>query len=186
MKPIVSVVIMFLHFFQLPSFLKGQALSSIHQFSANGMDGQVLSLANFKGKKMLIVNTASKCGLTPQFKQLQKLHATYKDKGLIIIGFPSNDFAKQDPGNNAEIKDFCERNYGVTFLMMEKIVVKGEAQHPIYRWLTSKTENGVMRSKVTWNFQKYLIDEDGHLVDMVSPWKHADCRRIIRWLTKNK
>ena len=134
----------------------------------------------------MIVNTASECGLTPQFKQLQELYEAYKDKNFVIIGFPSNDFGHQDPGKNSEIKSFCERNYGVTFLMMEKITVKGDSIHPIYKWLTSKSENGVMSSHVKWNFQKYLIDEEGHLVDMVLPIKKPDCRRVLRWLASNK
>ena len=176
---------MFLQFLQFPVFLKGQPTSSIHQFTCNSIEGKQIALASFKGKKILVVNTASECGLTPQFKQLQELYDTYKDKNFIIIGFPSNDFAHQDPGNNSEIKTFCERNYGVTFLMMEKITVKGDSIHPIYKWLTRKSENGVMNSRVKWNFQKYLIDENGYLVDMVIPWKKPDCRKIVNWIKKN-
>jgi glutathione peroxidase len=177
---------MFLQLFQLPVLLKGQPTSSIYQFTCNSIEGRPVSLGTFKGKKILVVNTASECGLTPQFRQLQELYEMYKDKDFLIIGFPSNDFAHQDPGNNSEIKAFCERNYGVTFLMMEKIVVKGDSIHPIYKWLTHKSENGVMNSRVKWNFQKYLIDENGYLVDMVVPWKKPDCRRILKWLNKNQ
>lgn len=168
--------------FHLPTLLKGQATSSIHQFSSNSIEAKVINFKDFKGKKILIVNTASECGLTPQFKQLQELYDAHKEKGLIIIGFPSNDFAHQDPGSNVEIKSFCQRNYGVTFLMMEKITVKGNSIHPIYKWLTSKKENGVMNSRVKWNFQKYLIDENGYLVDMVLPWIKPNSKRILKWL----
>ncbi|WP_317897474.1 glutathione peroxidase [Aurantibacillus circumpalustris] len=175
-----------LHFLNLPALFKGQATSSIHQFKANSIEGKIIDLASFKGKKLLIVNTASECGFTPQFKELQKLYDTYKDKNFTIIGFPSNDFGKQDPGNNSEIKSFCERNYGVTFLMMEKIEVKGDNMHPIYRWLTSKSENGVMNSKVRWNFQKYMVDENGYLVDVVSPPKSPNCKKILKWLDTPK
>ncbi len=173
---------MLLNYLVLPAIFKGQASSSIHELSAINMAGKPVSLKSFEGKKILIVNTASKCGLTPQYKQLQELHNEYKDKGLVIIGFPSNDFAKQEPGNNEEIQKFCEINYGVSFLMMEKISVKKPNMHPLYQWLTSKSKNGVMNSRVRWNFQKYLIDEKGHLVDVVSPWKEPGCRKIKKWL----
>ena len=171
-----------LQFFNLHLLFKGQPSSSIHQFTANSIEGKQIDLSTFKGKKLLVVNTASECGLTPQFKELQELYNLYKDKNFMVIGFPSNDFGHQDPGNNTEIKSFCERNYGVTFLMMEKIVVKGDNIHPIYKWLTSKSENGVMNSKVRWNFQKYMIDENGYLIDVVSPPKKPMCSKILKWL----
>lgn len=177
---ILKITAMFLILF--PSLFKGQPSSSIHQFTANTIEGNTLNFKDFKGKKLLIVNTASKCGLTPQFKELQNLFEKYKSQNFMIVGFPSNDFAKQDPGSNNEIKSFCERNYGVSFLMMEKISVKGDSIHPIYKWLTQKSENGVINSKVKWNFQKYLIDENGFLVDVVSPIKKPNCRKIINWL----
>jgi glutathione peroxidase len=170
--------------FLFPALFKGQPTSSIHQFTATSIEGKQIDLKEFKGKKILVVNTASECGLTPQFKDLQQLYTTYKDSGLIIIGFPTNDFAHQDPGTNDQIHSFCERNYGVTFLMMQKISVKGETMHPIYKWLTEKSQNGVMSSNVKWNFQKYLIDEKGFLVNVVSPWKKPDCKTIINWLNK--
>jgi glutathione peroxidase len=175
---------MILNYLSFPVLLKGQPTSSIHQFTATDIEGKTVNFETFKGKKLLIVNTASECGLTPQFKQLQELYDTYKEKNLVIVGFPTNDFASQDPGNNQEIKSFCERNYGVTFLMMQKITVKGENMHPIYKWLTSKSLNGVMNSKVKWNFQKYLVNEKGHLEDMVIPWRKPDCRKILRWIEK--
>ncbi len=171
-----------LKFLNISTLFKGRPTSSIHQFSANSIDGKAIDFSSFKGKKILIVNTASECGFTPQFKELQELCDTYKDKNFMIIGFPSNDFGKQDPGNNSEIKSFCERNYGVTFLMMEKVVIKGEGMHPVYKWLTSKSQNGVMNSKVNWNFQKYMIDENGYLVDMLSAVKSPKDGKVLKWL----
>jgi glutathione peroxidase len=171
-------------FFLFPALYKGQPTSSTHQFKANTIEGKTIDFSEFKGKKIIIVNTASKCGLTPQFKQLQEVYEKYKDKNLVIIGFPTNDFARQDPGTNTEIHSFCERNYGVTFLMMEKISVKGDKIHPIYKWLTNRSENGVMSSTVKWNFQKYLINENGFLEEVVSPWKKPKCRKIINWIEK--
>lgn len=184
MKLFTFKILLVLQFLNIPSLFKGQPKSSIHQFSATSIDGQEIQFSSFKGKKLLIVNTASECGLTPQFRELQQLYDTYRQKNFLIIGFPSNDFGQQDPGNNAQIKSFCEKNYGVTFLMMEKIVVKGDSIHPIYKWLCSKSENGVMSSTVKWNFQKYLIDENGYLVDTVSPIKKPNCRKIRNWLNK--
>src|SRR5690606_4869567 len=122
----------------------------------------------FKGRKILIVNTASKCGFTPQFEQLEALYQTYKDQ-LVIIGFPSNDFLFQDPGTNDEIATFCKKNFGVTFPMAAKIRVKGKDKADIYKWLTNKSYNQTMNSKVTWNFQKYLINEKGELIQVFSP-----------------
>lgn len=167
-----------------PILFKGQPSSSIHQFTAKSIEGKLIDFSSFKGKKLLIVNTASECGLTPQFKQLQELFDKYKDRNFMIIGFPSNDFGQQDPGTNSEIKSFCERNYGVSFLMMEKIHVKGGEINPVYKWLTEKKENGVMSSQVKWNFQKYMVDENGYLVDMVVPWKKPNTRKIVKWIEK--
>ena len=175
---------MLLPFFNSFGLLKGQATSSIHQFKAKDIQGEMVVFAQFKGKKLLLVNTASKCGFTPQFEQLQELYDAYKDKNFILIGFPSNDFGEQDPGTNSEIKAFCTKNYGVEFLMMEKIHVKGDSIHPIYRWLTQRAENGVMNSSVKWNFQKYMVDEEGFLVDYVMSWRKPNCRKIKRWLSK--
>ncbi|HLV93099.1 MAG TPA: glutathione peroxidase [Aequorivita sp.] len=141
-----------------------QMPSTIHGFSITTLEGETLNLSNFKGKKILIVNTASKCGFTPQYKELEKLYKTYKDR-LVIIGFPANNFLRQEPGTNDEIAEFCERNYGVSFPMSEKISVKGKDMAPIYQWLTKKENNGVKNSKVTWNFNKYLIDEEGRLME---------------------
>jgi glutathione peroxidase len=184
LKQLTFKIIMLLHYFYIPALIKGQPISSLHQFTATGIEGRVIDFSAFRGKKLILVNTASECGLTPQFKQLQELYDAYKDKNLVIVGFPSNDFAAQEPGTNSEIKSFCERNYGVSFIMMEKVHVKGPDAHPIYKWLTSKKENGVMSTTVKWNFQKYLIDENGHLVDVVLPWRKPGCRKIRRWLNR--
>jgi glutathione peroxidase len=135
--------------------------SNIH---IKDIDGNDIDFNKFKGKKLLLVNVASKCGFTPQYEDLQKLHEKYKDK-LTILGLPCNQFKDQEPGTNAEIKEFCTLNYGVTFLVTEKIDVKGENQHPIYQWLTNKSKNGLKDSSVKWNFQKYLLDENGRLID---------------------
>ena len=163
---------------------KGKPSSSIHQFKAKTIDGEDFDFASLKGKKVLIVNTASKCGFTPQYKELQSLFETYKDKNFTIIGFPCNQFGGQEPGNNNDIHDFCTKNYGVTFLMMEKVNVKDDSICDIYKWLTRKELNGVMSSSVKWNFQKYLIDENGFLVDYVLPFKNPNSKKITKWIEK--
>ncbi len=137
---------------------------SIYDISINSISGEPINLSDFKGKKILIVNTASECGFTGQYEDLEKLYETYKDK-LVVIGVPCNQFGGQEPGTLTEIKTFCEVNYGVTFLLTEKIDVKGDNQHPLYAWLTNKEKNGVKSSSVKWNFQKYLIDENGAYID---------------------
>ena len=136
---------------------------SIHQFKVAALDGDTINFASFKGKKILVVNTASECGYTPQYKELQELYNKYKDR-LVIVGFPANDFGKQEPGSNEEIKVFCEKNYGVAFPMAAKISVKGKDIAPIYNWLTHKDANGVMDAEIKWNFNKFLLDENGVLV----------------------
>lgn len=156
--------------------------SSIHTFKVKTIDGQDFDMATLKGKKVLIVNTASECGLTPQYKQLEEVYEKYKDKNFTIIGFPANNFGSQEPGSNADIKAFCTKNYGVTFPMMEKVSVKGDDMCDLYKWLTQKEQNGVASSTVKWNFQKYMIDEEGHLVDSVSPNKKPNCDKIINWI----
>lgn len=158
---------------------------TLYDFSAKTIDGQDFDFSQLKGKKVLVVNTASKCGLTPQYKKLQELYEEYGGDDFTIIGFPANNFAKQEPGTNSEIKEFCTKNYGVTFQMMEKISVKGDDIHPIYKWLTSSAENGVLDAPVKWNFQKFLIDENGHVVDFVAPINGPKSKKIINWLTNN-
>ena len=142
---------------------------SIYSFQVNGLQPDTkINFSDFKGKKILIVNTASECGFTPQYQQLQDLHENYKDK-LVIIGFPANNFGSQEPGNNEQIAAFCKKNYGVTFPMAAKISVKGNDIHPLYQWLTKKELNGHSDIEVTWNFQKYLIDEEGKLTHVFQP-----------------
>jgi glutathione peroxidase len=142
---------------------------SIHEFDALSIDGKPVSLAQFKGKAMLIVNTASACGFTPQFGGLEKLHKTYGDRGLVVLGFPCNQFGSQDPGSNDEIASFCQINYGVTFPMMEKVNVNGAEAHPLYQWLTAEAP-GLLGSKaIKWNFTKFLVGKGGRVIKRYAP-----------------
>jgi glutathione peroxidase len=144
-------------------------MSSIHDFEALSIDGKPVSLAQFKGKPMLIVNTASACGFTPQFGGLEKLHQTYGKRGLVVLGFPCNQFGSQDPGSNDEIASFCQLNFGVTFPMMEKINVNGAEAHPLYQWLTAEAP-GLLGSKaIKWNFTKFLVGKDGRVIKRYAP-----------------
>lgn len=136
---------------------------SIHQFKVEALDGTTIDFSKFKGKKILVVNTASKCGFTPQYESLEKLYEKYSDK-LVVVGFPANNFKEQESGTNLEIKEFCTKNYGVTFPMAAKISVKGDDMAPIYKWLTHKSENGVLDADITWNFNKFILDENGKLL----------------------
>lgn len=137
---------------------------SIHQFKVASLDGGTIDFASFKGKKILVVNTASECGYTPQYKELQALYEKFKDK-LVVVGFPANNFGGQEPGSNSEIKSFCELNYGVKFPMAAKISVSGDDMSPVYKWLTSKELNGVLDAEIKWNFNKFLLDENGHMIE---------------------
>ena len=136
---------------------------SIHAFQIEALDGSTINLADFKGKKILVVNTASECGYTPQYKELQKLYEAYSAK-LVVIGFPSNDFGQQEPGSNAEIKSFCSKNYDVTFPLAAKSTVKGSGVSAVYQFLTQQSKNGVMDAEINWNFNKFLLDENGILL----------------------
>jgi len=155
---------------------------SFYDFKVQTIDGENFDLSTLKGKKVLVVNTASKCGFTPQYEDLQKLYEKYKSKDFVIIGFPANNFMNQEPGSNQEIMQFCSENYGVTFPMMAKISVKGDDIHPLYQWLTDKDQNRVMDSNVKWNFQKYMIDEEGNLVDVASSRTNPLDEQIINWI----
>ncbi|MEO7044428.1 MAG: glutathione peroxidase [Ferruginibacter sp.] len=139
------------------------AAPSIYQFKVDGLEGGKIDFSSFKGKKILVVNTASECGYTPQYKDLEALYEKYKSK-LVIVGFPANNFGGQEPGSNADIRKFCTDNYSVTFPMAAKVSVKGEDMAPIYHWLTSKSENGVLDATIGWNFNKFLLDENGHMI----------------------
>lgn len=153
-----------LNLFKKPNSEKKEPKNSIYEIQINNLSQKAIDLNAFKGKHILFVNVASKCGFTPQYKELQKLHENYKDK-LIVIGIPCNQFGDQEPGDANEIEAFCELNYGVNFLITEKVDVKGAQQHPLYQWLTEENKNGVKNTKVRWNFQKYLVDDEGFWVD---------------------
>lgn len=140
--------------------------TSIYDFKVPGLDGKEIDFSKFKGHKILIVNTASKCGLTPQYAELEKLHNTYKN--LVIVGFPANNFGGQEPGANSEIKEFCQKNYGVTFTMAEKVSVKGDDIHPIYKYLLAEAAKKGFTDPIKWNFTKFLIDEKGNLITVIS------------------
>lgn len=161
---------------------KTMSVQNIHQFKVTDLSGNEFDFATLKGKKVMIVNTASKCGLTPQYKDLQAIYDQYKDKNFVIVGFPANNFMEQEPGTKEEIATFCERNYGVTFPMMDKISVKGKDMAPIYQFLTQKSKNGVQDSEVEWNFQKYLLNEKGELVKVISPRTLPTDKEIIDWI----
>lgn len=161
---------------------KAMDTETIYQYKVTDLYGKSFDFASLKGKKVIVVNTASKCGLTPQYKDLEAIYEKYKDKGLVIVGFPANNFASQEPGTSQEIATFCQQNYGVTFPMMDKISVKGEDMAPIYKFLTQKSKNGLEDSEVQWNFQKYLINEKGQLVKVVSPKTLPTDPEITDWL----
>lgn len=156
---------LFIIMLSLFGFSKNKAQAkSIHSFKVEALDGSTIDFSKFKGKKILVVNTASECGFTPQYADLEKLYEKYKNK-LVVVGFPANNFGGQEPGSNHEIATFCQRNYGVQFPMAAKISVKGDDIAPIYKFLTEKKENGVKNTKILWNFTKILLDENGHVID---------------------
>jgi len=158
------------------------AQTTFYDFTVKDISGEEFSLSQLKGKKVLVVNTAPKCGFTPQYEGLEKLYEKYKGDNFVIIGFPANNFANQEPGTDEEIATFCKKNYGVTFPMMSKISVKGDDQAPLYKWLTSKSENGVEDSKVAWNFQKYMIDEKGQLVGHFASNIKPKNEKLVSWI----
>jgi len=176
MKTILSIILL------LATTLTLSAQSAFYDFEVNDIDGNPFKFSQLKGKKVMIVNVASKCGFTPQYEQLEKLYKDYQDEGFVIIGFPANNFKEQEPGTNEEIKSFCTLTYGVTFPIMEKISVNGDDMSPVYQWLTEKDLNGVSNSSVKWNFQKYLISPEGVLEDVVNPWVKPDTAKIINWI----
>ena len=161
---------------------KAMAKETIYQFKVEDLSGDTFDFASLKGKKILIVNTASKCGLTPQYKDLEAVYKEYKDKGFVIVGFPANNFASQEPGTNKEIETFCQQNYGVTFPMMNKVSVKGDDMCDVYKFLTQKSKNGLQDSEVEWNFQKYLINEKGELVKVIKPRTLVTEPEVINWI----
>lgn len=176
---IASIILTFL----LTGTLSFAQQVSFYSFKTKTIDGKPFDLSSLKGKKVLVVNTASKCGHTPQYKDLENLYKKYGGDKFVIIGFPANNFLHQEPGTNAEIKQFCTEKYDVTFPMMEKISVKGDDIDPIYKWLTTKSLNGSMDAPVSWNFQKFMIDPDGKLVGMVPPGTNPTDAKIVNWIT---
>ncbi len=175
-----------IYFFSI-IFLVGIVASaqSFYDYTVVDIDGNNFPLSQLKGKKVMVVNVASKCGFTPQYEQLETLYKQYKDSNFVIIAFPANNFKEQEPGTNDEIKEFCSLNYGVTFPIMAKVSVKGDTLAPIYQWLTQKSLNGFDDSSVKWNFQKYLISKDGKLEHVINPWVKPNNKKIINWITQN-
>ena len=163
--------------------LMSQNTNSIHQFVVQDIDGNDFKLEELKGTKVMIVNTASKCGFTGQYKGLQELYSQYKDAGFTIVAFPANNFLGQEPGSNEEIAQFCEAKFGVEFPMMGKISVKGKDQHPLYSFLTQKAQNGVLDSKISWNFHKFLVDENGVVVESLAAGTKPNDASIVNWIT---
>ncbi len=184
MKKIISRIL----FVGILVFFMGtqiNAQENLYSFKVKDIDGKEFDMSQLKGKKVMIVNVASKCGLTPQYKDLQKLYDTYKDMNFTIIGFPANNFKDQEPGTNKEIKEFCTSNYGVTFPLMDKISVVGDDKAPIYQWLTQKSRNGKFDQEVTWNFQKYLVDEKGNVLEVIMPKDSPLSSQVIKWITQD-
>jgi len=177
-----KLVFLTLGFFAMTTIGITQNHKTFYDFKTTTIEGKPFDLASLKGKKVLVVNTASKCGNTPQYAQLEDLYKKYGGDKFTIIGFPANNFFYQEPGTNEQIKEFCTKNYGVTFPMMSKISVKGKDEDPIYHWLTEKEENGVMDAPVKWNFQKFMIDENGNLVGTVAPGVSPDTEKIVNWI----
>lgn len=157
---------------------------NFYDFTVKTIDGKDFNLAELKGKKVLVVNVASKCGFTPQYKQLEELYKKYGKDNFTIIGFPANNFLKQEPGTNEEIKEFCTLNYGVSFPMMAKISVKGKDMAPLYQWLTQKSENGKEDASVKWNFQKFMIDENGNWAGVAGSATSPMSEKIVSWIEK--
>jgi glutathione peroxidase len=155
---------------------------NIYQFKVQDLSGKTFDFATLKGKKVLIVNTASKCGLTPQYEDLEVIYKEYKDRNFVVIGFPANNFGSQEPGTSEEIASFCQLNYGVTFPMMDKVSVKGEDMCAMYQFLTQKSKNGLEDSEVAWNFQKYLINENGELEKVISPQTLPTDAEVVDWI----
>jgi glutathione peroxidase len=172
-------LLFFLMLFSVSGFSQ---TSGFYDFKVKTLEGKEFDFASLKGKKVMIVNTASKCGNTPQYKDLEEVYEKYQPN-LVIIGFPANNFGSQEPGTAIEIRNFCTENYGVTFPMMEKISVKGDNMAPLYKWLTSKDKNGVLDSEVKWNFQKYLIDETGKLVAVIDPKEKPTSDKVLSWIS---
>jgi glutathione peroxidase len=170
--------------FILLMLLAAMPLKSIFDFTMKDIDGKDVSLGLYKGKVLLIVNVASLCGNTPQYKDIEALYEKYKDKGLVVLGFPENNFMGQEPGSNEEIKKFCTSKYDVKFPMFAKISVKGKDMAPLYKYLTEKSENNVIDAPVQWNFQKFLISKDGNVITSFAPKKQVTDPEVIASIEK--
>jgi glutathione peroxidase len=177
MKPYFFLILLI-----LGPFISLSQTKTFYDFSARTIDGEEFDFSVLRGKKVMIVNTASTCSLTPQYKRLQELYEEYGGDDFEIVAFPANNFFNREPGTNAEIKEFCDKKYGITFRLMEKISVKGDSIHPVYRWLTSSKENGMLDAPVKWNFQKFLINPDGTIKDVVEPWTRPDIEKVVEWI----
>jgi len=166
----------------MTTYMNAQEKRSFYDFKATTLEGKPFDLSTLKGKKVLVVNVASRCGNTPQYAEFEELYKKYGPEKFVIIGFPANNFLGQEPGTNEEIRNFCSTRYGVTFPMMAKISVKGKDMDPLYRWLTSKEENGVLDAPVKWNFQKFMINENGSLEGFVAPGDSPTIDKIVNWI----
>jgi glutathione peroxidase len=164
--------------------LNQSVAQNIYEFTVNNIDGKPVQLSKYKGKVLLIVNTASKCGLTPQYSDLQSTYEKYEDKEFLILGFPANNFMGQEPGNNNQIKEFCTSKFNVSFPMFSKISVKGKNIHPLYKFLTSKEKNGKVDAPVSWNFQKFLIDKEGKVITSFAPGEKVTENKVINAIEK--
>ena len=182
MQIINNFILLLFVFFYTNILFSQDIMNSIYDFQVKTIEGYVFQMSDLKGKKFMVVNTASNCGFTNQYKDLQALYEEYKDDGFEILAFPSNDFLNQEPGGNNEIKIFCESKYNISFKLFEKINVKGKNKSPLYVWLTQKKYNGVMNYTVKWNFQKFLVDEQGVIVDCLSPKTKPNTEKVIEWL----
>lgn len=178
----IAVLALMAWTFQTKKTISMQDDRTFYEHTIQTIDGVNFDLSSLKGKKLLVVNVASECGLTPQYKELQELYDEFGGEGFEILGFPANNFGSQEPGSHSEIVAFCEKNYGVTFQIFEKISVKGDDQHPIYQWLTRKELNSKKSVSVKWNFQKFLIDEEGNWVDYLLPTTSPKSEKLTQWL----
>lgn len=163
----------------VPLKADGTKVTSVLDFTMNSIDGKPVELSKYKGKVILIVNVASKCGLTPQYTQLQSTYEKYNEKGLVVLGFPANNFMGQEPGSDKDIKQFCSTNYNVTFDLFSKISVKGDDMHDLYRFLTSKEANGEHAGPIQWNFDKFLVDREGKVIGRFGPRTKPDDKKVI-------
>lgn len=176
MKNLITLVLLI----AATTFASAQT-KTFHDFTVKDISGKTCDLSTLKGKKVLVVNVASKCGLTPQYTQLQELYEKYQNQDFIIIGFPCNNFREQEPGTNEEIQEFCQMNYGVTFPIMDKVQAVGDYKSPIYKWLTEKSENGKIDADIRWNFQKFMIDENGLIVGCILP-QAPFYEKVVLWI----